>query len=64
MSLPSVRVYYHSAQLKTIVLCCDNRYEAKWKEMQSMQRCSNTNIDWGSQITLESLSLIFPTYLI
>lgn len=29
MSLPNLRDYYYSAQLKTIVLWCDSGYEAK-----------------------------------
>lgn len=29
MSLPNLRDYYYSAQLKTIVLWCDNKYEVK-----------------------------------
>ena len=34
MSLPNLRDYYHSAQLKYVVLWCDDGYEAKWKDME------------------------------
>ena len=34
MSLPNLRDYYYSPQLKTVILWCDNYYEAKWKDME------------------------------
>lgn len=34
MSLPNLRDYYYSAQLRIVVGWCDGRYEAKWKEME------------------------------
>ena len=44
MSLPNLRDYYYSPQLKTVILWCDNNYEAKWKDME--RKCKDTSIDW------------------
>ena len=35
MSLPSLRDYYYSSQLKPTAFWCDSGYEAKWNEMDS-----------------------------
>lgn len=42
MSLPNLRYYYYSAQLRTTTCWCDNNYEAKWKEME--RECSGIPI--------------------
>ncbi len=34
VSLPNLRNYYYSAQLKNVILWCDSRYEAKWRDME------------------------------
>lgn len=38
MSLPNLKSYYLAAQLRIIVLWCDNTYEAKWKEIEKEYR--------------------------
>jgi len=33
MSLPNFRLYYHTAQLKTITIWCNSEYRVNWKDM-------------------------------
>ena len=39
MSLPNLWDYYLAAQIKTIVISSDDRYEAKWKEIERLYKC-------------------------
>lgn len=70
MSLSTLEDYYYAAQLKTIVLCCDNAYEEKWKEME--RECKDIPVqalidDQKLPVTSKSLitfCIFHPTHLV